>query len=866
VTRLYRWLLVLYPASFRREYGAEMTTIFEQQFAETRGWFATVRLVAGVFYDVITNAAGVHVEILRQDLRYAARSLGHARGFALTAIVVTALGVGTNTAAFSVADFVLLKPLPFPDAGALVRLCEGPRTGGGWGCMNQLSPANFRDVRASATAFESMGAFFGGSGVLLGAGDPLRTPVASVTPEVLPLLGVAPLIGRVFGDPARDGREANTVVMGHALWQSRFGGDPAVVGRTINLDGTPRVVIGVMPDTFYFPTRVVQLWAPLVLREDDFADRNNSYLDAVGRLQSGTTFEQARAELTVIFGRLARDFPDTNSETGFSFFRQRDQMSPRTRLMLIVLCGASLSMLVLTCASLAHLLLARAASRERELAVRAALGAGRERLTRQLLTESAVLALIGGAAGMVVALLTIPLLTSLIPTTLPIAGSPTLDFRVLGFAGLSTALTAVGVGLIPALRSGGHQLFAALREGTRSAGGHRARVRQVLVTIEVAVSVGLLVCSGLLIRAVLRVQAVDPGFSPDAVLSLRSELPLPKYADAARRTEFYRVVLAEIRALPGVSAAAYTSGLPMVLTGGVAGVEVPGREVRRDGSDNVSVRWVSSQFFDALRIPLRAGRTLDDTDAADRALVATVSESFAARHWPGRDPIGLRFRVRNQDRTIVGVVGEIKVRGLERSSEPQVYLPLAQVPDGFGGLYHPKDLVVRAEQGREALVPAVRRIIHAADPDLPITNVRMLSEVVAEETATRRDQVNVLAALAMTALLLAGVGIYGLLGYTVSQRSREIGVRMALGARPIEVARLVLRESLIMAVVGIAIGLGAAYLAALAWSTLLFGVSPSDPLTLMTAAALGMAITLTGSVVPAWRAVRVSPLSAMRAD
>ncbi len=386
------------------------------------------------------------------------------------------------------------------------------------------------------------------------------------------------------------------------------------------------------------------------------------------------------------------------------------------------------------------------------------------------------------------------------------------------------------------------------------------------MTVEVAVSVGLLVCSGLLIRAVWRVQAVDPGFSAEGVLTLRSELPLPKYESAARRTEFYRSVLTEVQALPGVGAAAYTSGLPMVLTGGIAGVEIPGREIRRDGSDNVSVRWVSSQFFEALRIPVRAGRTVEDGDTADRALVAVVSESFVTRHWPNRDPIGLTFRVRNQDRAVVGIARDIKVRGLERSNEPQVYLPIAQVPDGFGGLYHPKDLVVRFDGRQEALVAAVRRIIRAADSDLPITNVRMMSDVVAGETASRRDQLNVLGALAVIALLLSGVGIYGLVGYSVSQRSREIGVRMALGARPIGIARLVLREGFVMAVVGIVVGLAVAYGAARAWSALLFGVSPADPATLLTAAGLGFVMTVAGSIVPTWRAVRVSPLSAMRAE
>jgi predicted permease len=848
------------------EYGDEMVAVFGEELRRAGGPVHRLGVLLAAVADVVPNALVVHWETLRQDLRYTARTLNHARGFALAAILITALGVGANTAAFSVADFVLLRPLPYPDSDALVRLCEGPRTGGGWGCMNELSPANYRDVRNANTAFKALGAFTGTSVVLVGAGDPLRIPATSVTADVLPLLGVPPLLGRVFDSTGAGDRDAGTVVLGFGLWQTRFGGDPGILGRTVNLDGAPREVIGVMPAAFHFPTRDVQLWTPLVLREEDFADRNDTYLQGVGRLRDGMTLERARAELALIFARLARDYPESNAETGFSFFRQRDDMSPRYRLMLTVLCGASLSMLLLTCANLANLLLARAAARERELAVRAALGAGRERLVRQLFTESAVLAVVGGALGILVAVFTVPLLGRLVPTTLPIASRPSVDLRVLGLAAAFAGLTGVGFGLIPALRAGGRTGFGALREGARSGGGRKQRLRRFLVTVEVAVSVALLACSGLLIRAVWRVQAVDPGFAAEGVLTLRSELPLPKYDSLASRTEFYRTVLSQIQAQPGVSGAAYTSGLPMVMTGGIAGVEVPGREVRPRRLEAVSVRWVSSRFFQVLRIPVRRGRSVDDTDAADRLLVAVVSESFAERYWPGQDPIGMTFRVRDQDRTVVGVVGDIKVRGLERTSEPQVYFPTDQVPEGFGGFYHPKDLVIRFIGKPASFVTAARRIIRAADPDLPITNVRMMTDVVAGETATRRAQLGVLGALAAIALLLAGVGIHGLLAYTVSQRSQEIGVRLALGAEPGGIGRLVLREGLVLAVVGIVPGVAAAYAAARALSTLLFGVPPGDPVTLLAAVGVALLMTVAGSIVPAWRAVRVSPVSAMRAE
>src|SRR3954470_15305954 len=442
---IYRLLLHLYPASFRSDYGGEMEAIFRRHLRNARGaarlalWFALLR-------EVIMNAPAVHWDILKQDLRYTARTLNRARGFALTAIVVTALGVGANTAAFSVADFVLVRPLPFADPDGLVRLCEGPRTGGGWGCMNELSPANYRDSKAMSASFGGMGAFTGAGVNLVGVGEPRRLEIAPVTQEVLPVLGVNPVLGRVF-EAREDDRSA--VVISYGLWQSQFGGDSSVVGRTVHLDGVPHTVIGVMPRGFYFPTRTVQMWTALTLHDKDYEDRTNTYLRAVARLKPGITFEQARADLDVIAARLARDYPDTNEETGISFFRLRDNMSPRFRLMLMAGGGASLCLLLLTCANLANLLLARAAARERELAVRAALGAGRERLMRQLVTESLILTLAGGAAGLLVAAVGVPLFASLVPDTLPIATEPSLDLRVVAFGASFTTLTALGFGLFP---------------------------------------------------------------------------------------------------------------------------------------------------------------------------------------------------------------------------------------------------------------------------------------------------------------------------------------------------------------------------------------------------------------------------------
>lgn len=856
---VYRALLRLYPASFRAEYGAEM----QRAFAESTRGRGRVAATLAAIRDVVPNALLAHGAILWQDLRYAARTMGRARGFVATVVLVTALGVGANTATFSVADFVLLRPLPFPDPNALVRLCEGPREGGGWGCMNELSPANFRDVAAMTARVRGWGAFTGREVNLVGVGEPVRIPGAAVSAEVLPLLGIRPLLGRVFDSAGAGQRDAGTVVLGYRLWQAQFGGDAGIVGRTIRLDDAPAVVIGVMPPGFHFPTPADQVWTPLVLREEDYADRSDTYLQAVGRLAPGATFQQAQAELALVATRLQHDHPETNAETGFSFFRQRDYVFPRYRLMLLALCGASLSLLLLTGANLANLLLARAAGRERELAVRAALGAGRERLVRQLLTESVVLALLGGAAGVLVAQLAVPLLAHLVPPTQPFAHPPGLDLRALAIAGAFTTLVAMGFGLIPAAAVG-RTGFGALREGARGS-ARRQRLRRALVTIEVAVSVVLLVSAGMLIRAVWKVRSVDPGFVAEGVLTLRTALPPSRAADSVRRTEFYDRVLAGVQGLPGVEAAAYTSGLPMVLTGGIGGVEIPGQEVRDRRRDGVSLRYVTPAFFAALGIPIVRGRGVQDGDRPGRPAVVVVSESFVREYWPGQDPVGKTFRVRGREFTTVGVVRDIRVRGLERTSEPQLYFAAAQAGE-LGSLYIPKDLVIRAGSRALALLPAVREVVRRVDPTQPISDVRLLRDVVTGQTADRRAQLQLLGALAAVALLLTGVGIHGLLAFMVAQRSREIGVRLALGAEPGRVARMIVSEAAHLALLGGIPGLLAAYLAARGMGALLFGIPPGDPLTLAGGALVVMIVTAAGSLAPAVRAVRVSPLEALRAD
>ena len=684
---LYRALLRAYPRSFRVEYGADMCADFADRRRAAEGPLGGLVVWLEAIVDVVVNAAAVHGELLRQDLRYAVRSLRRVPGFTITAILVVALGVGANTAAFSVADHVLLRPLPFPRPDRLVKLWQHE----GDYARVELSPANYRDWRGMTRSFQALGAYIGISMNLVGQGEPERLEGAAVTSDLLPLLGVQPLLGRLF--TAEDDLEgvSGTVLLSYGLWRTRFGGDAGVVGRRVLLDGSPYAVIGVMPAEFGFPSREVRFWTAARLAAGDFEDRNNNFLKVVGRLRDGASLADAQAELEVVAVRLAGVYPESATTRANSYLLQ-DEVSQQARLLLLALCGATLCILLIACANLASLLLARAVARQRELALRTALGAGSERLVRQLLTESSLLALVGGLAGLAVAKGAVPLLARLVPETLPVSGGPGLDLRALAFAGLITAVTGIGFGVAPALRACRGTAFDSLRDGGRS-GGRRQGLRAALVITEVAVSVILLISAGLLLRALWRIQSVDPGFRADGVLTLRTALPMPKYAVTGRRVDFYNRVLEESRALPGVSAAAYISFLPMAMGGGIWPVKLEGEATADRGAGSrrfASLRYVTPGFFETLEIPLRQGRDVELADTRESPYVAVVSESFARRHWPGVDPIGRRFDFGLAERTVVGVVGDIMVRGLERTSEPQVYLPAAQVDDSALIFYPPR--------------------------------------------------------------------------------------------------------------------------------------------------------------------------------
>ena len=857
----YRLLLHLYPASFRHEYAGEMCEVYARRRRDTVG-LGVLFLWTGCLFEVLWNAAAVHADVLRQDLRYTARSLRRTPGFAVTAMLVVAIGVGANTAAFSIADQTLLRPLPFPQYQRLVKLWE---TGPGYSRL-ELSAANFRDWKRMSRSFEWLGAYNAYALNLSGQGEPERLENAMVSSEILPMLGIRPLMGRTFSTEETNAGVNETAVLSYGLWQRRFGGDPAILGRSIVLNNQSYTVIGVMPRSFYFPNRDIQLWTPLQLAEASYQDRNDNWLDAIGKLRPGVTLSQAFAEMNVVTRQLEQQYPKENERSYANIYLLRDDVSRQSRLLTYALVGAAVCVLLIACTNLANLLLVRALQRERELAVRTAIGAGRERLVRQLATESLVLALIGGALGVVTAAAAMPLLARLIPNNLPLEQSSVLDWRVLVFAGVLTAITGLVFGVAPAWRVCRKADLTALREGARAGSGKKERLRSALVVAEVMCSVVLLVSTGLLLRALWKLQGQDPGFRTEGVLTMRTALPSPKYDSTTLRAAFYRRVLGEIRQLPGVNDAAYISFLPMAMGGGIWPVEVGSHAAGRTDAHTASLRYTTAGYFSAMRIPFHVGRDVEDADTSDRPYVAVVSESMAQRYWPNQNPLGHHFQMAFHDRTVVGVVGDIRVRGMEINSEPQVYLPYRQQDDGSLQFYTPQDLVVRVQANAGPLLPQIRRIVHGADPEQPVSNVRTLADIVESNTASRAVEVRVLAAFAGVAFLLAAVGIHGVLAFAVSNRSREIGVRMALGARRGQIVRMVVLRGLLLAVLGIAPGVVAALYAGHMLQALLAGVTPGDSATFLCATGLCMAMAILGCLLPAWRAARTDPMTAMRLE
>lgn len=863
MTRAGRVLLRLYPAAFRAEYGDEFVAVLRRHRRQVSG-LAVASFWLATLLDTLSGATGAHLDILRQDLRYAGRTLNRSRGFAAATVVILALGIGANTAVLSLADHVFVRALPFADPDRLVGLWEDH----GYRGYSRVepSPANFRDWTQAATSFEAMAASYSLSVNMTGGGEPRRLEGAAVTAGLFPLLGVRPALGRVFSPSDDRPGAAGTLLLSDGAWQELFARDPAVLGRQVTLDGTPYTVIGVMPAAFRYPAREVTFWTTTRFDEEMFVDRTNNFLRVVGRLKRGVSLPQAAAGMRVVASALERAHPKENERVGVTLKWLRDDVSEQSRLLLLALAGGALCVLLIACTNLANLLMARAMSRRPELAVRAALGAGGDRLVRQLLTEALVLAAAGGALGAVLAAAALPLFDRLVPASLPIAARLTMDGRALGIAAVLTALTTLGFGVVPGLRACRAANLESLKAGGRSIGVAHGGLRPALVVVEVGASVLLLATAVVLLQTLWRVEAIDPGFRPEGVLTLRTVLATPKYEPLTRRMQFYSRVVSEVRALPGVSGAAYTTGLPLVMRGGIWPVAVDGKPLQPGDRQAVLLRVVTPGYFDAMGIRLRAGRDITDGDTADRPRVAVVSESFVRQFWPGENPLGRRLRVALADRTVVGVVGDVRVRGRERQSEPQVYLPPGQQDDAAVSVYAPRALVVRGPGDLAALLPAIRGIVRRADPEQPISEIRTLADVLDEESAPRLVQLRILTAFAALAFALAATGIHAVLSYTVVARRREIGVRIALGATRLRILRDVAGSALALSALGTLAGLAGAWAVARAMRSLLVGADTANLEAGAVICAMALLMTLAGAVAPAIRAVRVNPTDAIRSE
>jgi predicted permease len=616
-----------------------------------------------------------------------------------------------------------------------------------------------------------------------------------------------------------------------------------------------------MPAAFQFPTRETDIWLPFVLTQDD--DRSNVFLRTVGRLKPGVSVDAAHSELRVIAAQLEREYPDDNAQTSATVHLLREQVTGQQRTLLVTLVSASLCLLLIACMNLANLFLARALVRQRELAVRTAMGASGDRLIRQLMVESFSVAGAGGIAGVVLALLATPFVARLVPTTMPIPDAPTVDLRMMGIAAALTLATALTFGVLPALRAIRGASGATLRESGRTGTGRATeRWRSVLVATEIAATVVLLVASGLLGRALWNVQQTDPGFRAENVLTARTTLAFPAYAPTERRQQFYDRVIDNLKAMPGVTNAAYTSFLPLVMRGGIWPVTFG--SPNDPPADTVSLRLITPGYFATMGIPLHVGRDITAADTLKSTGVAIVSRSFVQKHWPAQDPIGRQFFVGEFQRTVIGVVGDVRVRGLERESEPQVYFSSQQVNDGALPFYAPKDLVVRASVPAESLAATVRSVVNDIDPNQPVSDVRLLSNIVDADSGGRRTQFYVVIGFAAVAFVLAGVGVHGLLAFAVMSRTREIGVRIALGARPRAVLGLIMKRGLSLSLMGAAAGTVAALGMAQLLQSLLVGVTVSDPVVFGAAVTLVGVMALMGALLPALRATAIDPISAIK--
>ena len=800
------------------------------------------------------------ISMTRHDLVFATRMLRKAPGFTLAAVLATALGIGANTAIFTVVKQVLLQPLPFHDPGRIVSVDEVRG-----GRASAISPPNFADWRAQNRTLESLGGFNGNPLTLTAASGAVRLEGLAIDAQVLTALGVQPMLGRAFTeDDTRPGARP-VVLIGHGVWRRFYGGDPGVVGRAITLEGQSYEVAGVMPAGFDFP-EATELWVPLVFTARNLADnqRGAHYISAVGRLRDGVSVEQARQDLDRIEQDIARRFPTRVGGYSIGMRPLLDAMTAPYQRPLWILFGAVGFVLLIACVNVSNLLLARATTRTGEMAVRAALGAGRGRLMRQLLAESVVLSLAGGAAGLLLGSWGVRALMAVAPADLPRAGAVRMDLPILAFSvGLSFAAGLI-FGLAPAVVSSRPDLAVFLKDLRRDGGssGGRRRLRAVLVAAQVALALVLLAGAGLAARSFDRLARVDPGFRTAGVLSFEVTLPEATYPSLPSHVQFFRQYIERVQAEPGVLSAGAVSFAPLTRAGFGGSFTIYDRP-ESDNEGNAQVRSVTPGYMETLAIPLRAGRfvTAGDTESGTR--VALVSETAARRYWPGENPVGKRIRVHvneatKEPREIVGVVGDVRTRGMEVEPVPVIYVPHSQ--------YGPETMVVMARTSGDpvAAVPQLKAALKSIDPGVALTRPRPLDDVASASVAEPRFRTLLLSIFAVVSLALAAVGLYGVVAFSVNQRRAELGLRMALGANPADVLRLVLREGMRPVAAGIAAGLAGAAMLAGVMRSLLFGVDTLDPLTFAAVAAALTVVALLACYVPARRAMGVDPATSLR--
>lgn len=809
----------------------------------------------------------VGMEALLQDIRYAIRRLARSPGFTGIVVLVLALGIGGTAITFGVVEAVLLRPLPFPQAGELARVFSS-RDGAKW----TASPPDFLDWRSQNRSFTDLAATNQGSFALTGVGAAEQVSGALVTGGLFPVLGVRPLAGRAL-TPADDAADAPmTAVLGYGLWQRRFGGDTAVLGHSVMLDGKTYTVVGVMPPAFRYPD-ASEVWLPLRFTPDDIAtQRGAHYVDVVGRLRAGATVASADRDLQRLAANLSQEYPKSNAHWGATVTSLRDAIVGDVRTPLRILLAAVGVVLLIACTNVAGLLVVRGIAREKEVAIRTALGSGRARVMRALLVESGALAVLGGAAGVLLAIWGTSAIAGLSGTGIPLLAETRVDAGVLVCVATVTVLTALLIGLLPAWQlAGGAGLAGRLHSAGRGSTGRQLRTRNALAVAQTALAMLLLAGAGLLVKSFVRLQRVDPGFDPRHVLTFGVSLPDAGYPKAAQSALFYQQLIERLSALHGVRAAGAVFGLP--LSGfkySISALSIDGRDLSQREQDALSlqIRVVTPEYLGVMGIPMRRGRGIASSDRPGSPPVIVINEAAARRIWPGEDPLGHHLVVGTKldlggERAggeVIGVIGDLKEDGLAQTTSPTMYLAHAQFPVGF------MNVAIRTAGDPYDVAAPARAVLGAIDPNVPLFRLRSMTQLVSADIAQPRLYALLLATFAFVAITLTGVGLYGVLSQSVAQRERELGVRMALGADTRDVIRLVLRQAVRLAAAGIALGLVAGLLATRGLQALLFGVRPEDPLTFVAVAAGLLVVALVASFIPARRAARLDPVVALRTE